>query len=227
LREFAAASTPPQITYAILAREANMMQINSRIYLEYLLQQRTEQPERHAEITQVIDDVFGQDKAVMVLDMCGFCRTTRDHSIIMVLSMIYQIQLLSRPCIEAQGGRLIKAEADNLYCLFDTVIDALRAHRQIHSCLTSSNKLLPEHCHLNISTGIGYGHILNIENKDLFGDEVNLASKLGEDIANKGEILLTENAFVQLQEVGSFAQEETIEISEFSLRYHVLHDSLL
>ncbi len=199
-----------------------MKQINSRIYLEYLLKQRTEQPERQAEITQEIDDVFGQDKAVMVLDMCGFCRTTRDHCIITVLSMIYQMQLLSRPCIEAHGGRLIKADADNLYCLFDTVIDALRAHRQIHSCLTSSNNLSPDNCHLNISTGIGYGHILNIEDKDLFGAEVNLASKLGEDIADKGEILLTENAFVQLQEADSFVQEETIEISGFSLRYHVI-----
>lgn len=204
-----------------------MKQINSNIYLEYLLKQRIEQPERQAEITQEIDNVFGQDKAVMVLDMCGFCRTTRDHCIITVLSMIYQMQLLSRPCIEAQGGRLIKAEADNLYCLFDTVIDALRAHRQIQSCLTSYNNLSPEHCHLNISAGIGYGHILNIEDKDIFGAEVNLASKLGEDIADKGEILLTENAFVELQEVGSFAREETIEISEFSLRYHVLHDLLL
>ena len=42
--------------------------------------------------------------------------------------------------------------------------------------------------------GIGYGEILVIENEDIFGSEVNLASKLGEDLAQRGEILLTESA---------------------------------
>ncbi len=204
-----------------------MMQINSRIYLEYLLKQLTEQPDRQAEITEIIDDVFGQDKAVLVLDMSGFCRTARAHSIVLVLSMIYQMREILRPCVESAGGRLIKAEADNLFCLFDTVIDAARACRQIHSRLTEANKQMPVHCRLNVSIGIGYGHILNIEDKDLFGDEVNLASKLGEDIAGKGEILLTENAFAQLQKDDSLINEETIEISGFSLRYHTINISLL
>ncbi len=204
-----------------------MVQINSRINLEHLLREMIEHPKKQAEITQGIDDVFGQDKAVMVLDMSGFCRTTRDHSIVFVLSMIYRMQLHLRPCVEAQGGRLIKADADNLFCLFDTVIDALQACQQIHSCLNTANMLVPEHCHLNVSIGIGFGHILNIEDKDLFGNEVNLASKLGEDIANKGEVLLTENAFAQLQEVGYLVQEQTIEISGFALRYHVVHGSRL
>ncbi len=199
------------------------MQINSRIYLEHLLREMIEQPERQAEITQIIDDIFGQDKAVLVLDMSGFCRTAREHSIVLVLSMIYQMQELLKPCVESEGGRLIKAEADNLFCLFDTVIDAVRSCGQMQSSLSAANTRMPEHCRLNVSIGIGYGHILNIEDKDIFGDEVNLASKLGEDVADKGEILLTENAFIQLQEADSFVQEETIEISGFSLRYHVIH----
>jgi len=204
-----------------------MKPINSRIYLEYLLEQNAGQRARQAEIVQVIDDVFGQDKAVMVIDMCGFCRSTQEHNIILVLSKIYRMQMLSKPCIEKQGGQLIKAEADNLYCLFDTVIDALRAHRQISNCLVSSNDLSPKHYHLNISTGIGYGRVLNIEDKDLFGAEVNFASKLGEDIAGSGEILLTENAFAQLQEFDLCAQKNTLAFSDFSLHYHVLQDSEL
>jgi adenylate cyclase len=202
-----------------------MQQINSRIYLEYLLKQSAEQPARQAEIVELIDEIFGQDKAVMVIDMCGFCRRTRDYNIITVLTMIYQMEQLSRPCIEAHGGRLIKADADNLYCLFDTVADALRAHREISDRLDESNRLLPEDCRLDISTGIGYGRVLNIEDKDIFGAEVNFASKLGEDIAGSGEVLLTENAFLQLQDVGIGARELTIEISEFSMRYHLLEDS--
>ena len=39
--------------------------------------------------------------------------------------------------------------------------------------------------------GIGYGPTLVIAGKDLFGHEMNMACKLGEDIAGQGEILLT------------------------------------
>ncbi|HEY0050469.1 MAG TPA: adenylate/guanylate cyclase domain-containing protein [Pyrinomonadaceae bacterium] len=204
-----------------------MMQPNSRIYLEQLLAEMIEQPARQAEIARVIEDVFGQNKAVLVLDMSGFCRTARDHSIVMVLSMIYQMRELLKPCVEAEGGQLIKAEADNLFCLFDTVGDALGGCRQIQNSLMEVNRQMAEHCRLNVSMGIGYGRILNIEDKDIFGEEVNLASKLGEDIAGKGEILLTKNAFLQLQETESCVREETVEISGFSLRYHIVQGLLL
>lgn len=42
---------------------------------------------------------------------------------------------------------------------------------------------------LDAAVGIGFGRILNIESRDIFGDEVNLACKLGEDIAERSEIL--------------------------------------
>jgi adenylate cyclase len=209
----------------IVEKRANMKQINSHLYLEHLLKAMIEQPERQAEVTQIIYDVFGQDKAVMVLDMSGFCRNTREHSIVLVLSMIYQMRKLLTPCVEARGGQVIKAEADNLFCVFDTVIDAVLASRKIQNLLMTAEIKLPQNCCLNVSIGIGYGHILNIEDKDLFGDEVNLASKLGEDVADKGQILLTENAFAQLQGADSLAQKETVEISGISLHYHIVHDS--
>jgi class 3 adenylate cyclase len=39
--------------------------------------------------------------------------------------------------------------------------------------------------------GIGYGDMLRIAEDDVFGAEVNAASKLGEDTAKAGEILVT------------------------------------
>lgn len=40
--------------------------------------------------------------------------------------------------------------------------------------------------------GLGYGKMLRIGDNDIFGAEVNAASKLGEDIADAWEILVTE-----------------------------------
>jgi class 3 adenylate cyclase len=46
---------------------------------------------------------------------------------------------------------------------------------------------------LRFSYGIGFGDVLELE-EDVFGLEVNLASKLGEDHARPGEVLLTSSA---------------------------------
>ena len=41
--------------------------------------------------------------------------------------------------------------------------------------------------------GVGHGDMLRISDDDVFGAEVNAASKLGEDTAGPGEILVTAN----------------------------------
>lgn len=195
---------------------------NSRANLEQLLNEMIEQPERRVEITQNIDNIFAQDKAVLVLDMSGFSRTTRQHGIVSFLLMIHQMKLIARPAIEAQGGLIVKAEADNLFCLFDTAIAATVAAREIVARLTTVNVLLPEDRRLYASVGIGYGRILNVADEDLFGDEMNLASKLGEDVAGRGAVLLTPNAQAQLQDAAIQTREEQLSISGITLPYYVV-----
>jgi class 3 adenylate cyclase len=195
---------------------------NSRANLERLLNDIIEQPERRAELTQTIDTIFAQEKAVLVLDMSGFSRTTRQHGIVSFLLMIHQMKLIARPAIESQGGLIIKAEADNLFCLFDTVADAVGAARTIVGRLTTVNVLLPEDRRLYASVGIGYGRILNIADEDLFGDEVNLASKLGEDVAERGAVLLTPNAHAQLQDPSIQTRTVDLSIAGISLSYYVV-----
>jgi len=195
---------------------------NSRATLERLLSEMIEQPERREEISQDIESIFAQDKAILVLDMSGFSRTTRQHGIVCFLLMIHQMQLMARPAIENHKGLLIKAEADNLFCLFDTVTDAIGAAREIVGRLATVNLILPEDRRLYASVGIGYGRILNVGDEDLFGDEVNLASKLGEDVAGRGAVLLTSQAQAQLQDAAIQTREELLSISGLSLSYHVV-----
>jgi len=197
-------------------------QRNTQTNLERLLSDIIEQPERRGEIARNIETMFAQDKAVLVLDMSGFSRTTRHHGIVSFLLMIHQMKLLARPAIEANRGLLVKAEADNLFCLFDTVADAIGAAGEIVRRLNTVNVLLPEDRRLYASVGIGYGRILNVGDEDLYGDEVNLASKLGEDVAERGAVLLTESAQTQLGDTSIHTREEALSISGISLVYYVV-----
>jgi class 3 adenylate cyclase len=195
---------------------------NSRANLERLLSGMIEYPQQHDELMQSIEEIFGQEKAVLVLDMSGFSRTTQRYGIVSFLLMIHKMHLIVKPCIAAHGGLLVKAEADNLFCLFDTVTTAVCASLEIIQRLDAANNVLPEEQDLYVSIGIGYGQMLNIEDVDLFGCEVNLASKLGEDIGRMGEVLLTEAAHAALQEPELETRQENIDISGMSLSYFIV-----
>ena len=195
---------------------------NSRSNLDRILREMIERPEAQEELAREIDSNFGETRAVMVLDMSGFSRTTQRRGIVAFLLMIHQMKLIATPTVEANGGLVVKSEADNLYCLFETVKGAIKASRELIQRLDTVNLLLPEERRLYAAIGIGHGRIINIDEEDMFGDEVNLASKLGEDVAERGQILLTDAARAEAADAGIETREETISISGLSLAFHAL-----
>ena len=54
----------------------------------------------------------------------------------------------------------------------------------------------------HVSIGIGYGELIMISRdnhySDVYGEQMNLASKLGEDLAGHDEVMLSEAAFQQI-----------------------------
>jgi class 3 adenylate cyclase len=195
---------------------------NSRGNLDRLLREMIERPEAQDDLAAEIDAQFGETRAVMVLDMSGFSRTTQRRGIVAFLLMIHQMKLMATPAVEANGGLVVKSEADNLYCLFETVEGAVRASREIMQRLDTVNPLLPEERRLYASIGIGYGRIINVDEEDMFGDEVNLASKLGEDVAQRGQVLLTPAASAEAERAGFQTREQTISISGLAIPFYAL-----
>jgi len=65
-----------------------------------------------------------------------------------------------------------------------------------------------------------FGRVLKIGDEDVYGHEVNLASKLGEDIARGGEILVTPGARAKIGEVPSVTWEEVTHAYVGEHSYH-------
>lgn len=166
--------------------------------LARLLDARNEHPESLATIDDEIWRRFGRTSAVLVLDMCGFSRLTMRHGITHFLAMIRRLNLLVRPIVEEAGGAVVKTDADNVFATFAEVGQALDAGRTIQRRLREANVFLPADWDLHASIGIGYGPLLAIGAVDLFGAELNVAAKLGEDIAQAGEIWLSAAALERL-----------------------------
>ena len=137
---------------------------------------------------------YGTEQVVFVLDMSGFSLLTRKYGIIHYLSMVRRMQLTSEPIVKTYGGSLIKFEADNCFAVFPDTLSAVHAAIALQLAFDASNLLTSDDFDVHIACGIDYGKILIVGNEDCFGDAVNRACKLGEDIAAAGEILVTQDA---------------------------------
>jgi class 3 adenylate cyclase len=139
-------------------------------------------------------DEYGTEQVVFVLDMSGFSLLTRKYGIIHYLSMVRRMQLTTEPIVKTYGGSLLKFEADNCFAVFPDTLSAIHAAITLQLAFDASNLLTADDFDVRISCGIDYGKILIVGNEDCFGDAVNRACKLGEDIAAANEILVTQDA---------------------------------
>ncbi len=162
-----------------------------------LLDTRIEHPERATEIDAEIRKRFEQNKAIFVLDMSGFSRLVQRYGIIHYLGMIQRMRRIVGPAVERNNGAVVKFEADNCFAVFETVDDAVKASLDIHHDLDIANIMTAEESDVHVSIGIGSGPVL-LFCEDMYGNELNLASKLGEDVAERDEILLTDEARKQV-----------------------------
>ncbi len=133
----------------------------------------------------------------LVIDMSGFTRLTLRHGILHYLSLIRQMVKQVEPEIRHHRGRIVKQEADNVYAAFPNTALALAAAIKVRETLHAAN--LDDHkaFEIYVSMGVGHGPVLDL-GYDMWGAEFNLACKLGEDVADRDEILLTEAARADL-----------------------------
>lgn len=136
-------------------------------------------------------DLFGEDWCVMFTDLAGFSRNVARFGIIHFLQMIYESECIFLPLIESHDGILLKREGDSILVIFRRADEGVRAAIEMQKALVPVNEQRDPEEKIHLCVGLGYGRILRIGDSDVFGAEVNAASKLGEDTARAGEILVT------------------------------------
>ncbi len=149
------------------------------------------------------DDIwqkYGSENTAFVLDMSGFSLLTRKYGIVHYLSMIRRMQLTVEPIIVSHGGRIIKFEADNCFAVFPDPASAARTAITIQHAIAAANILTSEDMDIHVTIGIDYGKILILNEDDMYGDAVNRACKMGEDIGKADDILITKEAMDMIPE---------------------------
>jgi class 3 adenylate cyclase len=167
-------------------------------------------------------DRFGQRKAVMVCDTAGFSRTCRSHGVLHFLTRLMRLRQLCQPVFDRHGCDALRFEADNIFAVFDGVDQALATAMAVHSAIHTEPLMLHELEPMRVAIGIGYGDVLySATHEGHFGEEMNFASKLGEDIGIGDETLLTESAFrAASEELLSGFEPDIARVSEVEIAFH-------
>ncbi len=172
--------------------------------IDYL---NTAPPEERPVIEKLIWNTFGVERAVLSLDMSQFSLSVRRSGILHYLGMIRRMHLLTGPLVLAHKGEVIKYVADNLLAVFGEVRDAIAAAVHINEALRAA-PVPPGTEPITVSIGIDHGRFIVVGGQECYGDAVNVAYKLGEDLARPGEILITSAARERLGPESGFALEE-------------------
>lgn len=180
-------------------------------------------PAARAEAERRIREDFEVERAVLVLDLSGFSVRVRRGGILPHLRRIRRMQSLAVPLVRDAGGDLVKCEADDLLAVFESPRAAVEAALAIHDALAANPGGPDPDDVLSAGIGIDYGRFLLVPGRDAFGDPVNVAHKLGEDLARAGETLVTAAVRDRLGETPDLLDEPlAFSISGLELQAHRL-----
>jgi adenylate cyclase len=167
--------------------------------LRQFLRRRTKtSPERRPELDGKSFPSLFHKRAIVFTDTADFTLRTARDGILHFLMVFDAVSAAARKVVRRTGGELVKVEGDSFLIRYDDVSDAVRGVLALDEAVQAYNRRRPENEQVHFSYGVGYGDVLDIDD-DMFGLEVNLASKIGEDLAEPGEALLTPSAAAALE----------------------------
>ncbi|MDD2714301.1 MAG: adenylate/guanylate cyclase domain-containing protein [Candidatus Wallbacteria bacterium] len=137
-----------------------------------------------------------QNLSVMITDIQGFTSQSSAFSRDEVLGLIRRHSQLMKPVINFYGGTIVKTVGDSFLCTFPSATDAVVCAIIIQLLLKEYNQKQVEDRKISLRVVINSGDI-SIEGHDIFGDAVNIASRMeGLDCFPGGTIGISETTYL-------------------------------
>ena len=137
----------------------------------------------------VMNARFTKRKAVLVIEMFEQAEVAHEHGVLPFIDMVLTMKRHCSMAVHHRHGKCVRSIETKIIgqimALFDRPIDCMRAAIEARFRCREEG--------FQLSIGAGYTEILDLDACNAFGDAVNMAFKLGEDVATGGEILITEN----------------------------------
>ncbi len=142
------------------------------------------------ELDRKIENECVCEATVMMCDSSGFTRRTHSYGILHFLTVMTDVYDRVEPIVAKHKGTVISRGADNLLAVFDAPAHGVDAAITVQRMLVKFNAGKTDRDQFQLCMGFHHGSILRLKDT-IFGDKVNIASKIGEDLASAEEILVT------------------------------------
>ena len=123
--------------------------------------------------------------AILAADVVGYSRLMADDEDKTLAALNAHRQMVFDPCVARNNGRIVKLMGDGTLVEFLSVVDAVRCARDIQIEMANSEGATG----IVLRIGINLGDII-LQNDDIFGDGVNIASRL-EQLSRPGGICVS------------------------------------
>jgi len=135
--------------------------------------------------------------AIVAADVAGYSRLMGDDEKGTLLALRAHRKELIDPLIAAYKGDIVKTTGDGLLMTFPSVVEAVSCAVAVQGGMAKRNRDIPSERRIEFRVGVNIGDVI-VENRDVFGDGVNIAARL-EQIAPPGGICLSEDAYRQVR----------------------------
>ena len=135
--------------------------------------------------------------AILAADAVGYSRLMReDEPGALTLLNKHRSEVID-PAIAKHRGRTVKLMGDGLLAEFSSVVEAVDCAAEIQRAMAARNGGSQDPRQMAFRIGVHLGDII-VEGDDLYGDGVNIASRL-EGISERGGICILRQAYDQVQ----------------------------
>lgn len=128
--------------------------------------------------------------AILAADATGFSRLMQDDEQ-STMAALEAARSVFRTQIEAHQGRVMDMAGDSVFAVFDTATGAVAAAHEVQKTLNASAEELPEERQMRFRIGVHLGDVMEKPDGTVFGDGVNIASRL-ESLAEPGGITVSD-----------------------------------
>jgi adenylate cyclase len=136
--------------------------------------------------------------AILAADVVGYSRLIeRDERGTLERLKAHRKELVE-PLLAEHRGRVVKLMGDGALCEFASIVDAVACAVAIQRGMAEREADVAEEERIRFRIGINLGDVVRDEDDDLYGDGVNIASRL-EGVAEPGGIVVSGTAYDHLQ----------------------------
>ncbi len=135
--------------------------------------------------------------AILAADIAGYSRLMASDETGTHKRVRQILQESVEPTIAEHRGHLVKTTGDGFLAMFDSPVEAVRCAIVVQQSMVRRNLELPRTQWVQFRIGVNLGDVI-VENGDVFGEGVNIASRL-EQMAEVGGVYISGGIYEQIK----------------------------